>query len=113
MLQKGVDPEHYAVDALMEDIKWLGYTALSLRSDNEAAILKLLKHALTESRMHVKQLERIQEEHPVDYDHAGNGEIEAAVKQLTGILRTNKLDFERRINKEVPLSHPLMTWLVE
>ena len=111
--QKGIDPEHYSVDALMEDIKWLGYTALSLRSDNEPAILKLLKHALTESRIHVEHLERIQEEHPVDYDHAGNGEIEAAVKQLTGILRTNKLDLERRINKEVPLSHPLMTWLVE
>ena len=111
--QKGVDPEHYAVDALIEDIKWLGYTALSLRSDNEPAILKLLRHALTESRIHVEQLERIQEEHPVDYDHAGNGEVEAAVKQLTGILRTNKLDLEKRINKEVPLSHPLMTWLVE
>ena len=41
VLQKGVDPEHYAVDALMEDIKWLGYTALALRSDNEPAIFEV------------------------------------------------------------------------
>ena len=51
--QKGVDADHYAVDVLMEDIGWLGYTALSLRSDNEPAILKLLRHAVTEARIRV------------------------------------------------------------
>ena len=30
VLQKGVDPAHYAVDALVRDIAWLGYTRLSL-----------------------------------------------------------------------------------
>ena len=29
--QKGVDPAHYSVDALVQDIAWLGYTRLSLR----------------------------------------------------------------------------------
>ena len=37
--QKGVDPAHYHVDALIRDVAWLGYTRLSLRSDNEPAIL--------------------------------------------------------------------------
>ena len=41
MLQKGVERHHFAVYILMKDIGWLGYTAISLRSDNEPAILKL------------------------------------------------------------------------
>ena len=50
---------------------------------------------------------------PAQTSPAGNGEIEAAVKQLTGIIRTNKLDLERSLGKEIPLGHPVMTWLVE
>ena len=113
VLQKGVDPDHFAVDILMKDISWLGYIAISLRSDNEPAILKLLRHAVTEARIKVEGAEQVLEEHPNAYDHAGNGEIEAAVKQLSGIIRTNKLDLERSLGKEIPLGHPVMTWLVE
>ena len=90
--QKGVDPHHFAVDILMKDIGWLGYTAISLRSDNEPAIFKLLRHAVTEARINVESVEQVLEEHPNPYDHAGNGEIEAAVKQFAGIIRTNKLE---------------------
>ena len=111
--QKGIDAEHYAVDALMRDVAWLGYTHISLRSDNEPAIVKLLQHALTEARYTVEDLEQILEEHPNTYDSSGNGQIEATVKQFTGILRTNKLDLEERLNKKIPLSSPLVTWLVE
>lgn len=39
--QKGVDPERYAVDRLVKDIKWLGYSKITIRSDNEPAIQKL------------------------------------------------------------------------
>ena len=113
VLQKGVDSAHYSVDALVRDVAWLGYTRLSLRSDNEPAILSLLKHALTEARFQVEQLEQLVQEHPNAYDHAANGEIEATVKQVTGIIRTNKLDLERRVQREVPVDHPVMTWLVE
>ena len=111
--QKGVDPAHYSVDALIQDVVWLGYTRLSLRSDNELAILLLLKHALTEARYKIEQLEQVVQEHPNAYDHAANGEIEATVKQIMGIIRTNKLDLEQRIQREIPVEHPVMTWLVE
>ena len=113
VLQKGVDPAHYAVDALVKDVAWLGYTRFSLRSDNEPAILLLLKHALTEPRFQIEQLKQVVQEHPNAYDHAANGETESTVKQVTGILRTNKLDLELRIQREIPLEHPVMTWLVE
>ena len=49
--QKGVDPHYFAVDILMKDIGWQGYTAISLRSDTEPAIFKLLRHAVTEARI--------------------------------------------------------------
>ena len=59
------------------------------------------------------QLEGRQEERADDCDHAGTDEIEATAKQLAGILWTNKLDLEKRIDKEVPLSRLLITCLVE
>ena len=43
VLQKGVDARLYSVDALVQDIAWPGYTRLSLRSDNEPAILRFSK----------------------------------------------------------------------
>ena len=42
--QKCVDQDNYAVDDLLGDSKWLGYQRVSLRSDNEPAILNLFKH---------------------------------------------------------------------
>ena len=75
--------------------------------------MQLFKHALTEARLQIENLDQLQEEHPNTYDPAANGEIEATVKQVTGILRTNELDLERRIEREIPLDHPVMTWLVE
>ena len=44
--QKGVDADGYSVARFVDDIKWLGYTKLLLRSDNEAAIVSLLTAAL-------------------------------------------------------------------
>ena len=59
------------------------------------------------------QLEQMLEDYPNTYDPAGNGEIEATLKQVTIILRANKLDLEKHIQKEVPLNHPVMDWLME
>ena len=104
--QKGVDADHYAVDVLLKDIQWLGYQRISLRSDNEPAILKLLQRAVTEARIAMPDIDQVIEEHPNAYDSSGNGDVEAAVKSETGILRTNKLDLENRIGKKIPQKHP-------
>ena len=53
-------------------VAWLGYTRLALRSDNEPAILQLLKHALTEARFQIEQLDQVGQEHRNAYDHAAN-----------------------------------------
>jgi hypothetical protein len=91
--QKGVDQDHYSVDVLVKDVQWLGFREVFLKSDNEPAILKLLEHALTEIRMDVK-MDQVAQEHPNVYDPAGNGDVEATVKQLQGVLRTNKRDLD-------------------
>ena len=75
--------------------------------------MRLLEHAVTEARIELKGLDQVLEEHPNTYDSSGNGEIEVAAKSLTGILRTNKLDVEKRVGKTIPQVHPLFSWLVE
>ena len=111
--QKGLDMDHYAVELLLQDLKWIGYQQISRRSDNERSILRLLEHAVTEARIELKGLDQVLEEHPNTYDSSGNGEIEVAAKSLTGILRTNKLGVEKRVGKTIPQVHPLFSWLVE
>ena len=49
--QKGVDEKGFSVSALVEDVRWLGYTKLILKSDNEPSIVKLLSDALRELRV--------------------------------------------------------------
>jgi hypothetical protein len=58
---KGVDMEHYALDVLMKDLKWLGFQQISLRSDNGRALLKLLEHAVTEARLEMISMHQVLE----------------------------------------------------
>ena len=108
--QKGVDVKRYAVDMIVEDVLWLGYSKVLLKSDNEPAIVKLLKQSL--ASLKVSGVDQAGEEHPPPYDSQANGAVEAAVKQVRGRLRTMKLCLERRIGKRIPPRHPIMTWLV-
>ena len=48
---KGIDEKGFSVDSLVDDIKWLGCSKLTLKSDNEPAIVKLLREALRELRI--------------------------------------------------------------
>ena len=110
---KGADEDGYAVSRLIGDIAWVGHTKIILKSDNEPAIVKVLKDPLRSARVEVEELEQINEEQAVRYDSRSNGDIENAVKQVTKLLRTLKLCLEHRLGKKIPTSHPTMTWLVE
>ena len=50
---EGCDPNGFVVDRLSTAIKWLGYTNLLLKSDNEPAILALLRDTLRAIRVDV------------------------------------------------------------
>ena len=43
---KGIDENRFSVDSLVEDVKWLGNSKLTLKSDNAPAIVKLLSEAI-------------------------------------------------------------------
>ena len=44
--RKGIDEKRFSVDMVVEDVLWLGYSKVLLKSDNEPAIVKLLKESL-------------------------------------------------------------------
>ena len=109
--QKGLDADGYAVARIVEDIKWLGYTKLLVKSDNEPAIVALCNEALR--RLRIEGIAQASREAPPAYDSSSNGAVEAAVKAVQGLLRTVKLGFERKANCVVPEEHPLLAWMVE
>ncbi len=74
---KGICEDRYAVARLVEDVQWLGYSRLSLRSDNENAILQLLTTTLAELRIVTENKpegvpDQIIEEHSARYDSSSN-----------------------------------------
>ena len=46
VLRKGIDEKRFSVDMVVADVLWLGYSKVLLKSDNEPAIVKLLKESL-------------------------------------------------------------------
>ena len=94
---------------VVADVLWLGYSKVLLKSDNEPAIVKLLKESL--ATLKVSGVDQVGEEYSPPYDSQANGAVEAAVKQVKARIRTWKLCLERRIGKRIPPRHPIMTWL--
>ena len=109
--QKGVGEDQFAVDCLVGDIVWTGYSNVLLKSDNEPAILKLLQESLKELR--INGLDQVMFENSPEYDPQANGAAEAAVKQWKGMFRTQKAALERRLGMRVPAKHPLTSWLAK
>ena len=107
--RKGVDEKRFSVDMVVADVLWLGYSKVLLKSDNEPAIVKLLKESL--ATLKVSGVDQVGEEHSPPYDSQANGAVEAAVKQVKARIRTMKLCLWRRIGKRIPPRHPIMTWL--
>ena len=62
--RKGVEEDGYSVKRLTEDIAWLGYTKVILKSDGERAIVRLLKEALRTIKTEVSGMEQAGYEHP-------------------------------------------------
>ena len=108
--QKGVDEKNYIVDQFVNDILWLGYARVIVRSDNEPAIKKVVEDTL--AALKVSGLDQAAAEGSVPYDPQTNGDAEAAVGVLKSSIRTYQLGLERQVQAKIPAGHPLMTWLV-
>ena len=111
--QKGIDEKGFAVSSLVEDVRWLGYTKLILKSNNEPAIVKLLSEALRELRIERAASAPVRmEEHSLEYDPQANGSAEVGVKMLKVHFRTSRSSLESEIKFGVPVKHPLVSWMV-
>ena len=84
--QKGVDTTLYAVERLKRDVMWLGHTRIVLKSDNERAILALLRTTLRVLQKEV-EIDNVQESHPAAYDPSSNGSTENAAKQVANQMQ--------------------------
>ena len=111
--RKGVEEDGYSVKRLKEDLEWLGYTKVILKSDGERAIVRLLQETLRAMKTNVVDMEQVGFEHPPPYDSRANGSVENACKLMKGQLRTMKLCLEQHLQKRIPEEHPLMSWMVE
>jgi hypothetical protein len=102
--EKGRNP--YAILRARKDLDSLGYKRVILKSDNENPIKALKETIKNESAVEV-----IMEESPVG-DHAGNGEIESAIKQVQGQFRPMKDALDTRYGRGTEGSHCSIPWLM-
>ena len=109
--RKGVSEDAYAVDMLVADVMWLGYSRVILKSDNEPSIKTLLGVALR--ALKVGEIAQVMEESPPPYDSQANDGIEIGVKLVRGIVRTLKSCIEERVQMGIPADHPMIAWVVQ
>ena len=114
--RKGADDDGYAVQCIVQDIQWLGFTKVILKSDNEKSIVRLLRESLKALRVDGEcadgqGMEQVGEEHPPPYDPQANGAVEAAVKSVKGLMRTMLYGLQVRLKRKIPPTHPVVAWL--
>ena len=108
---KGADSESYAVAQLKQDALWLGHSKLTIRGDNELALVQIIiDRALAAVRF--AGVESAVAEGSVPYDPHTNGAAENAVKLVKSQFRIMLLGLERNLKARVPLDHPITTWLI-
>ena len=103
--QKGVDSGGYASRCLADSIAWLGHSRVTIRSDNEPAIVQLV--AVTANlRVDVVC------EGSIPYGPQSNGAAESAGRLMKGGLRTTQLGLERELRAHIPVGHLIGAWMV-
>ena len=107
---KGLDDKGFIVRCIADDVAWLGYTRVTLKCDNEPAIVAVLKESLKTLR--IDGVEQAMEEHPPPYDSQANGKVESAVKSVRGMVRTLQVALENQLKSKIPATHAIMHWLV-
>ena len=71
----GGSEDGYVTGLMATALRWLAYTRLMLKSDNEAALVQLMRAVATLAKTEIKELEQLCEEHPSPYDSQANGGV--------------------------------------
>ncbi len=111
--KKGVDEENTVANMVLDDLEWLGHTRVIIKADGEPALQALAKRVITMAKVECKDLEQVSKEDPAAYDSQANGGTEVGVRLVRGLLRTVKLCIEQRLEKYIPVDHPVMSWMLE
>jgi hypothetical protein len=110
---KGADEDGIVADMVVQDVLWLGHTRVILKADGEAAIQALVRRAMELARVECKELDQLAKEDPAAYDSQSNGGTEIGVRMIRGLFRTLKLCLEARIDKYIPIDHPIIAWMMQ
>ena len=108
---KTTSMDQFAAERIVEDIVYLGHTRVILRSDNEPALLLLIGDALKGLR--VQQFDSAAAEGLVPHGPHTAGAAEVSARNLKCEVRAMHLTLDRFLGKHVPVTHPLIAWLVE
>ncbi len=111
--KKGVDEKDIVADTVLSTINWLGYTRIILKADGEPALQSLVKRVMELAKVECKDLDQMAKEDPVAYDSQSNGGTEVGVRLVRGLLRTVKLCLEQRLDRFIPIDHPVIAWMME
>ena len=111
--RKGVDEENVVVDMVLNDLDWLGHTRVILKSDGEPSIKAVVRRTIGLAKSECRDLQQISKEESAAYDSQSNGLTEVGIRLIRGIFRTIKLCTEDRVDKFIPVDHPLIAWMLE
>ena len=110
---KGVDEQNLIADMILSDVEWLGHSRIVMKSDGEPAVQALVKRVIELAKVEVQTLEQVSQETSAAYESQSNGSTEVGIQLVRGLFRTLRLCLEERIQKVVPVTHPLTAWLLE
>ena len=96
---------------LVADVQMAGLHQAQIAVRQRARV-KLCEEALKDIRIGVG-IDQAMVENPPPHDSQANGQIEAAVKLIRGMIRMLQCCLESRLGHRVPIRHPTMAWLVQ
>ena len=106
--QKGLDPTKWSVREGLRYLKFLGYTSVMLKTDQEAALRAVMDKMRTHRGDQTQTMSALS---PAG-DPKSNGLIERASQTVEGQVRTMRCAIEARINRRLTPGGALFSWLV-
>ena len=110
--RKGLDEDGIVVEKILQNLEWLGHTHIIVKADNEPSIQALARRAIELAKVELKDLDQVSKEDPVAYDSMTNGGTVVGVGLMRGLFRSDKLCLEQRIDKQIPVDHPMIALLM-
>ena len=101
----------FTVSRIVEAVRWLGFSRIILKSDNEPSIRALVKDALAAVRVEC-DIDEAKPEHSTPYDSQSNGGIENAIRNLRRQMRSIRSCLEERISAKIEPTSALIQWML-